>query len=138
MNRHVEWFSLIFPDFIGLALGLWAVNAAITGELRTSGARRRLLRVVPPSDHLEPHQFCLTRLGDIGSSNDRPASEVSGCIVVVEKSFQTVSYRVKSGSGCSEHLVENLTLSKRPQEIKSKPFYLYVRKVNRSRKRLMG
>jgi hypothetical protein len=35
-----------------------------------------------------------------------------------------VSYRVKSGSGRSEHLVENLTLSKRPQEMKSQPFYV--------------
>ena len=35
--QHVDWFTFIFPDFIGLALGLWAVNAAITGKLVTAG-----------------------------------------------------------------------------------------------------
>lgn len=36
MNR-LDWFGFIFPDFVGLAVGPWAVNAAITGELGTGG-----------------------------------------------------------------------------------------------------
>lgn len=37
MQPQQGWFNFLWLDFVGVALGLYAINAGLTGELKTYG-----------------------------------------------------------------------------------------------------